>query len=197
MDDLQGLVCITPGAGYVDTTGAFVSGLLAGPTCFAACQLKHIFKFDDALDAFGIHGPAGVLGGILTGFFSKKSLTAGVFEGTAGVFEGNAMQLPLQLYGIAVSIGWSMLGTGILLKLIDITLGLRVGIDDELLVHSRPPTSLFLPFSRLSLMDVEHLNVQHLVSRLPTFFLFLFLSLSLSLSLSLYIMSFVNFIRAL
>mmetsp|Transcript_64388 Transcript_64388/g.94277 ORF Transcript_64388/g.94277 Transcript_64388/m.94277 type:complete len:727 (+) Transcript_64388:235-2415(+) len=130
---LAGLVCITPGAGYVDTTGAFVSGLLAGPTCFAACQLKHIFKFDDALDAFGIHGPAGVLGGILTGFFSKKSLTAGVFEGTAGVFEGNAMQLPLQLYGIAVSIGWSMLGTGILLKLIDLTLGLRVGIDDELL----------------------------------------------------------------
>jgi ammonia channel protein AmtB len=45
----QGLVCITPGAGFVNITGAFVSGLLAGPTCFAACQLKKTFNFDDAL----------------------------------------------------------------------------------------------------------------------------------------------------
>jgi len=127
---LAGLVCITPGAGFVDTTGAFVSGMLAGPTCFAACQLKKMFKFDDALDAFGIHGASGVLGGILTGFFAKKSIGG---ERCSGVFEGNGIQLALQLYGIAISIVWSMLATGVLLKLIDLTMGLRVGIDEELL----------------------------------------------------------------
>ena len=65
-------MCITPGAGYLDTTGAVVCGALAGPTCFAACQLKKIFQFDDALDAFGIHGPGGILGGILTGFLAVR-----------------------------------------------------------------------------------------------------------------------------
>ena len=86
----------------MDTTGAFVSGLLAGPTCFAACQLKKTFKYDDALDAFGIHGPGGILGGILTGFFAKEEMTVGLFEagvGVKGVLEGNGFQFLLQLYG--------------------------------------------------------------------------------------------------
>jgi ammonia channel protein AmtB len=68
----QGLVCITPGAGYFDITGAFICGILAGPTCYGACQLKKVFQYDDSLDAFGIHGPAGILGGILTGFFAVR-----------------------------------------------------------------------------------------------------------------------------
>lgn len=125
---LAGLVCITPGAGFVNITGAFVSGLLAGPTCFAACQLKKTFNFDDALDAFGIHGPGGILGGIVTGLFAQEEI-----GGTPGVFEGNTMQLPLQLYGTVISVIWSVVVTWILLKLIDMTLGLRVGIDEELL----------------------------------------------------------------
>ena len=102
-EEAQGLVCITPGAGYMGITGAFVSGLLAGPTCFFACQLKKTFKFDDALDAFGIHGPGGILGGLLTGLFAKEEMTIGVFEpgvGVKGAFEGNAFQILLQLYGI-------------------------------------------------------------------------------------------------
>lgn len=85
---LAGLVCITPGAGYVDTTGAFVSGVLAGPLCFAACQLKKTFQFDDALDAFGIHGPGGILGGILTGFFAKDDMTQNVFTQGTGTKGG-------------------------------------------------------------------------------------------------------------
>ena len=71
----QGLVCITPGAGYFDITGAFVCGILAGPTCYGACQLKKVFQYDDSLDAFGIHGPAGILGGILTGFFAVRYMS--------------------------------------------------------------------------------------------------------------------------
>ena len=89
----------------MDTTGAFISGLLAGPTCFAACQLKKTFKFDDALDAFGIHGPGGILGGILTGLFAKEELTVGLFEpgvGVKGVLQGNGFQILLQLYGTTV-----------------------------------------------------------------------------------------------
>jgi len=125
---LAGLVCITPGAGYLDTTGAVVCGALAGPTCFAACQLKKIFQFDDALDAFGIHGPGGILGGILTGFLAKEDI-----GGTKGVFEGNPKQLGLQLYGIVISIVWSVVVSYVLLKLIDWSLGLRVGRDEELI----------------------------------------------------------------
>lgn len=68
----SGLVTITAGAGYVNVTGAFCMGFLAGPVCYFAAQLKHRFGYDDALDAFGIHAPGGALGGILTGFFATE-----------------------------------------------------------------------------------------------------------------------------
>uniref|UniRef100_A0A7S0I0Y4 Ammonium transporter n=1 Tax=Hanusia phi TaxID=3032 RepID=A0A7S0I0Y4_9CRYP len=127
----SGLVTITAGAGYVNVTGAFCMGFLAGPVCYFAAQLKHRFGYDDALDAFGIHAPGGALGGILTGFFATEEIT-GRGSGKNGAFYGNPKQIYLQLYGVVFSAVWSLVMSYVLLKLVDITLGLRVAIEDEL-----------------------------------------------------------------
>jgi hypothetical protein len=83
-----GLIAITPGAGFIDVTGAVVSGTGAGALCYWTCQLKYLLSFDDALDSFGIHGPAAIWGGMLVGFFAQKEI-----GGTDGCFYGNCRQL--------------------------------------------------------------------------------------------------------
>jgi hypothetical protein len=129
---IAGLVAITPAAGSVDSTGAFFIGLLAGPVCFCAAQAKHRFGYDDALDAFGIHGPGGILGGILTGVFATEKVT-GEGSGFKGCLYGGWTQLGLQIYGCLVAIVWSCVVSWILLKFIDCIWGLRVAIEDELI----------------------------------------------------------------
>jgi len=125
---IAGLVTITPGAGFVDLTGAFVSGFLAGPFCYFSAQMKHRFGYDDALDAFGIHAPGGVLGGILTGLLA----TGDASNGVKGVFYGGGWKiLGLQIYGIVVSILWSCVMTYLLLKAIEMLIGLRVNMEEE------------------------------------------------------------------
>ena len=121
---IAGLVSITPSAGYVDPTGAFFIGLISGPVCYYGITLKKQFGFDDALDAFGLHGIAGVYGGFMTGLFAKN-------YGTKGAFYGNGRQVALQLYGIVVCTGWSLFMTTILLFLVDVSIGLRVSLDTE------------------------------------------------------------------
>mmetsp|Transcript_39146 Transcript_39146/g.61005 ORF Transcript_39146/g.61005 Transcript_39146/m.61005 type:complete len:644 (-) Transcript_39146:297-2228(-) len=128
---IAGLVTITPGAGYVNITGAFVFGLLAGPVCYGSAQMKHWLGYDDALDAFGIHAPGGALGGILTGLFATEEIT-GDGSGIKGAFYGNWEQLGLQLYGIVCTVAWSMFMTFALLKGIDKTIGLRVALEEEM-----------------------------------------------------------------
>jgi Amt family ammonium transporter len=121
-----GLVVITPGAGFVDQTAAFIFGLLAGPLCYLGAQAKHVFGYDDALDAFGVHGVGGLLGGLLTGFFANPDISGG----PAGVFYANTEvgggQLGKQLYGIVVTIGWSVVATYAILRFVDYIMGVRV-----------------------------------------------------------------------
>ena len=146
---VAGLVAITPACGYVDMTGAFIIGVVAGPVCYFGARLKYyVFKIDDALDAFGIHAIGGITGGILTGFFATPHVTGplgyatetiqpgGSFATVAvGVFYGNTWYgghtLGVQCAAIAFALSWSAVVSFILLKGIDLTLGLRVSAEDE------------------------------------------------------------------
>jgi ammonium transporter, Amt family len=126
---VAGLVVITPGCGYVDQTGAFCMGLLGAPICFLGVQLKHRLGYDDALDAFGVHGVGGIAGGILTGFFANDFITNNPNQ--RGVFYGRPVQLGLQIYGIVVVGGWSFVVSGILLLILGQVMGLRVSEETE------------------------------------------------------------------
>ncbi len=125
---VAGLVAITPASGFVDPTGALILGLIAGVVCFwGATGLKNALGYDDSLDAFGVHGVGGIVGALLTGVFARKAI-----GGTAGLIEGNAMQVWVQFEGIIATIVYCAIVTFILLKVIDMIMGLRVSEADEI-----------------------------------------------------------------
>lgn len=130
---VAGLVAITPAAGFIDPTAAFIIGLLAGPVCYFGAQLKHYLGYDDALDGFGVHCIGGILGGFLTGFFANPGFEGAVFGG--GVFYADTYhggrQLGFQLYGIVTSLFWGVFMTTLILIGIDKTMGLRVSETEE------------------------------------------------------------------
>jgi Amt family ammonium transporter len=131
---IAGLVAITPASGYVDPTGAFFIGFLAGPICFLSSQLKYYFGYDDCLDAFGVHAIGGIVGGILTGFFATEDIAGaglnGVFYGTTEV---GGRQLGNQIYAIVVVTCYAAFCTFVILKVLEATVGMRVSEDIELL----------------------------------------------------------------
>ncbi|MBF0274023.1 MAG: ammonium transporter [Nitrospinae bacterium] len=124
---VAGLVAITPASGFVDGTGALIIGVVAGIVCFwTATSLKKMLGYDDSLDAFGIHGVGGIIGAVLTGVFAVEAI-----GGTKGVLEGNTGQLLIQFYGIGGTIVYCAIATFIILKVIDIAMGLRVEEEEE------------------------------------------------------------------
>ncbi|UCF47850.1 MAG: ammonium transporter [Myxococcales bacterium] len=123
---VAGLVCITPAAGFVSPTSAVVMGLVAGPICYGAVMMKGKLGYDDALDAFGIHGVGGALGAILTGVFASA-----VWGGTDGLVGGNGELFVENLIGVLAAAAYSILVTFVILKIIDATVGLRVSNDEE------------------------------------------------------------------
>jgi Amt family ammonium transporter len=128
---VAGLVCITPACGTVTPIAGIILGAAAACVCFYACTtIKSHFKYDDALDAFGVHGVGGTLGAILTGVFATRTVTGD--KALCGLLEGNIQQLFNQCLGVAAAIGLSIFGTVILLKLLDATMTLRVAQQDEL-----------------------------------------------------------------
>ena len=135
---VAGLVAITPAAGFVKPMPALAIGLIAGVFCyFMVAVVKARFGYDDSLDAFGVHGAGGTLGAILTGIFACSVINP-IFKDAqgnplpSGLIEGNAHQLVNQL--VAVLIAWSLaiVGTLVILKLVDATVGLRVSEDQEI-----------------------------------------------------------------
>jgi ammonium transporter, Amt family len=135
---VAGLVAITPAAGFVQPMSAIAIGLVAGGFCyFMVAKVKQIFGYDDALDAFGVHGAGGTLGAILTGVFASSTINP-IFKDSAGnvlpsgLLEGNAHQLINQLGGVALAWVISIVGTLALLFLVDKTIGLRVSPTDEI-----------------------------------------------------------------
>ncbi|MGH7200535.1 MAG: ammonium transporter, partial [Planctomycetaceae bacterium] len=126
---VAGLVCITPACGFVTPLAGILLGLLAGIVCFWACTaLKSKFNYDDSLDAFGVHGIGGTLGAILTGVFATRA----VQPAYSGLIDGNAMQLVNQLISIGAALVLSAVGTLIILKILDIVMGLRVTQEHEI-----------------------------------------------------------------
>jgi ammonium transporter, Amt family len=134
---VAGLVAITPAAGFVGPMSALAIGFLAGLVCyFMVAKVKQWFGYDDSLDAFGVHGAGGTLGAILTGVFASRAINP-IFKdahGNAlpvGWLDGNWMQVPHQLVGIAIAWVLSIVGTLVLLKIVDLLIGLRVDPADE------------------------------------------------------------------
>ena len=119
---VAGLVAITPAAGFVDPKGAVIIGLIAGPVCYAsAVWLKKLLRYDDSLDAFGIHGAGGLLGAILTGVFATTAVNS-LSEGA---------NIPTQVMGLAWTIAWSAGVTFVILVICKFTTGLRVSDAQE------------------------------------------------------------------
>ena len=135
---VAGLVAITPAAGFVQPMSAIVIGLVAGIVCyFMVAKVKQSFGYDDALDAFGVHGAGGTIGALLTGVFANSAINP-IFKDSAGnvlpsgLLEGNGHQLLNQIGGIAIAWAISIVGTLVLLFLVDKTIGLRVSASDEI-----------------------------------------------------------------
>ena len=130
---VAGLVAITPASGFVTPAGALWIGLIAGIFCFyMVVKVKTIFGYDDSLDAFGVHGSGGTLGAILTGLFANSGINAVFGAGKpAGFFEGNHQQVVNQLVGVAIAWTISIVGTLIILFVVDKLIGLRVTEEEE------------------------------------------------------------------
>ncbi len=128
---VAGLVAITPASGFVLPGPALIIGVIAGVGCFwSATGLKHLLGYDDSLDAFGVHGIGGIIGALLTGVFAYGPLSA-TTDHPEGVYIGGTPLLLSQVYAIAATVAYSAIATFILLKVIDVIVGLRVSEDQE------------------------------------------------------------------
>ncbi len=134
---VAGLVAITPASGFVQPMPALLIGLIAGVFCYwMVAKVKAVFGYDDSLDAFGVHGAGGTLGALLTGVFAT-SVVNPIFKDAqgntlpSGVLEGNAHQLFNQFVGVVISWILAIVGTLVILKIVDMTIGLRVSEAEE------------------------------------------------------------------
>ncbi len=128
---VAGLVAITPASGFVLPGPALIIGIVAGVGCFwAATGLKHLLGYDDSLDAFGVHGVGGIIGALLTGVFAYGPLS-GTTDHPEGVYIGGAALFTAQVYAVLATLIYSGIGSFILLKIVDVAIGLRVTPEEE------------------------------------------------------------------
>jgi Amt family ammonium transporter len=126
---VAGLVAITPASGFVNPLGALLIGVSAGVICYlSAVHMKKMFGYDDSLDAWGVHGVGGALGAMLTGVFASNAINS---SGKGWLIDGNGHQMLIQFYDVAAVFIYCAIGTYIILKVIDVTVGLRVKRDVE------------------------------------------------------------------
>ncbi len=128
---VAGLVAITPASGFVDPVGALIIGLTAGVVCYiSAVWVKKAFGYDDSLDAWGVHGVGGALGAIMTGMFAKGAINS-VYPKGGWLTDGNFGQMLLQLEDVGAVFIYCAIMTFIILKVIDLVIGLRVSAEVE------------------------------------------------------------------
>ena len=135
---VAGLVAITPAAGFVGPMAALAIGVFAGAFCFwMVTKVKSRFRYDDSLDAFGVHGAGGTLGALLTGVFASSTVNP-IFKDASGrplpsgLLEGNIHQLWNQSVGVFIAWGIAITGTLLILKFVDMVIGLRVTEEHEI-----------------------------------------------------------------
>jgi ammonium transporter, Amt family len=130
---VAGLVAITPASGFVSPMSALLIGLLAGFFCsLMVFKVKNLFGYDDSLDAFGVHGAGGTLGAVLTGFLATFAINPIFGKGVpTGAIDGHWAQIVRQLAGVGVAWGISIVGTLVLLFVVDKLVGLRVSREEE------------------------------------------------------------------
>jgi Amt family ammonium transporter len=125
---VAGLVAVTPGAGFVSPLSALIIGLVAGILCYYAVVMKNRFGYDDSLDVVGIHGVGGTWGALATGLFASAAVNS---AGADGLFFGSAALLGKQVVSILATWLYAGVGTWILLKILQMSMGLRVSEEDE------------------------------------------------------------------
>lgn len=119
---VAGLVAVTPASGFVNPTGAFIVGIVAGVLCYiSAVKVKHMFGYDDSLDAFGVHGVGGVIGALLTGALADPAINA----------LGKGASVGTQVYGIVFTILWTAIATFVILFIVKALVGLRPSSQEE------------------------------------------------------------------
>jgi Amt family ammonium transporter len=131
---VAGLVAITPAAGFVGPMSALAIGFIAGLVCYwMVTKVKSIFGYDDALDAFGVHGAGGTIGALLTGIFAQQVINPIFGAGKpVGGMDGHWGQLGNQLVGVLIAWGFALVGTIVLLKITDMITGVRVTETEEI-----------------------------------------------------------------
>ncbi len=131
---VAGLVAITPAAGFVGPMPALAIGLIAGVVCYwMVTKVKAIFGYDDALDAFGVHGAGGTIGALLTGVFAQQAINPIFGAGKAvGALDGHWGQVGNQLVGVLIAWVFALVGTLVLLKIVDLLTGIRVPEEHEI-----------------------------------------------------------------
>jgi len=131
---VAGLVAITPAAGFVGPMPALAIGLMAGVVCYwMVTKVKAIFGYDDALDAFGVHGAGGTIGALLTGVFAQQVVNPIFGVGKAvGALDGHWGQVGNQLMGVLIAWVFALVGTLVLLKIVDLLTGIRVPEEHEI-----------------------------------------------------------------
>ncbi len=135
---VAGLVAITPASGFVTPMAALAIGATAGVVCyFMVAKVKALLGYDDSLDAFGVHGVGGTVGAILTGVFATRAVNPMFHDASGaatpvGLLEGHAIQVAYQAIGVGFAIGLAVVGTLVILKVVDVVIGLRVSPEEEL-----------------------------------------------------------------
>ena len=135
---VAGLVAITPASGFVGPMSALIIGFVAGVFCYLmVSKVKSRFGYDDSLDAFGVHGAGGTIGALLTGVFASSAINPIFKDGQGkalpvGLIDGNAGQIINQLVGVLIAWGLAIVGTLIILKIVDMLVGLRVREEHEI-----------------------------------------------------------------
>jgi Amt family ammonium transporter len=123
---VAGLVAITPASGFVTAGGALLIGLAVGGLCYSATLLRERIKVDDALDVFAVHGVGGVFGALATGVFATTAINA-----FPGLIDGKPEQLVTQLVAVGATVAYAVIATFVIVKLVDVVLGIRVPQREE------------------------------------------------------------------